>query len=41
MKYIQNQESHQGKKTFRDEYLNLSKQTATEHDERYIFKDPV
>jgi putative transposase len=37
--YIQNQEKHHAKKSFREEYLNLLEKFEVPHDERYIFKD--
>ena len=37
--YIENQESHHAKKTFRDEYLTFLEKFNVPHDERYIFKD--
>jgi putative transposase len=39
--YIENQESHHAKKTFREEYLDFLKRFEIEFDERYIFKDLV
>jgi putative transposase len=38
-KYIQNQEAHHKKQTFRDEYLAFLKKFKVEYDERYIFQD--
>jgi len=38
IKYIQNQESHHRKKTFKEEYLSLLKAFNVEHDEKYLFK---
>jgi len=38
IRYIQNQESHHAKTTFRDEYLAFLKKFDVVHDERYIFK---
>ncbi len=35
--YIQNQESHHSKKSFRDEYLSLLKRFDIAFDDRYIF----
>jgi REP element-mobilizing transposase RayT len=40
-KYIQNQEVHHKKQTFRDEYLGFLKKFKVEYDERYIFQDLV
>jgi len=36
--YIQNQETHHKKRTFREEYLEILKKFDVEYDERYIFK---
>lgn len=38
IRYIQNQERHHAKKSFRDEYLALLDRFEVPHDERYIFK---
>ena len=38
IRYIQRQEEHHARKTFRDEYLQLLEKFAVPHDERYIFK---
>lgn len=40
-KYIQNQEAHHQKQTFRDEYLAFLKKFKIEFDEQYIFKEMV
>lgn len=40
-KYIQNQEEHHSKKTFRDEYLNLLKEFKIEYAEQYIFQELI
>ena len=40
-KYIQNQEEHHRRQTFRDEYLGLLKEFNVEYDEQYIFKELV
>jgi putative transposase len=40
-KYIQNQEAHHKKQTFRDEYLDFLKKFKVDHDEQYIFKDLI
>ncbi len=41
-KYIQNQEAHHQKQTFRDEYLEcLKKKFKVEYDEQYIFQELV
>ena len=39
IRYIQNQEKHHAKKTFREEYLALLKKFEVPHEERFIFKD--
>jgi putative transposase len=39
--YIQNQESHHKKETFREEYLKFLKVFEIEYDERYIFNEPI
>ena len=36
--YIQNQENHHMKQTFRDEYLQLLKEFNVEYDDKYLFK---
>jgi REP element-mobilizing transposase RayT len=38
IRYIQNQEQHHSKLTFREEYLRFLKKYEIAHDERYIFK---
>ena len=38
VKYIQDQEKHHAKKTFKEEYLEMLKKLAVEYDERYLFK---
>jgi len=38
VKYIQNQEKHHAKRTFRDEYLQMLRKFHVEYDERYVFK---
>lgn len=40
-KYIQNQEEHHKKQTFRDEYLEFLQKFKVEYDEQYIFKDLI
>jgi REP element-mobilizing transposase RayT len=40
-KYIENQEAHHKKQTFRDEYLDFLKRFKVAYDEQYIFKDLV
>lgn len=37
-KYIENQEEHHKKRTFREEYLDLLKKFEVEFDERYVFQ---
>ena len=37
-KYIQNQEAHHKKQTFRNEYLGLLKKFNVENDDQYIFQ---
>ncbi len=37
--YIEKQEEHHGKKSFREEYKELLKEFEVEYDEHYIFKD--
>lgn len=39
--YIQNQENHHKKESFRDEYLKFLKAFEVDYDERYIFKEPI
>ena len=39
--YIQNQEQHHKKQTFREEYIELLKTHDIEFDERYIFQDLI
>lgn len=36
-RYIQNQEEHHAKKTFKEEYLLLLKNYEIEYDERFLF----
>jgi putative transposase len=38
IRYIQNQDEHHAKITFREEYLRSLKRYEIDHDERYIFK---
>jgi putative transposase len=40
-KYIQNQEAHHQKLTFREEYLALLENFKIEYDEKYIFQDLI
>ena len=37
-KYVQNQEEHHQKQSFRDEYLDLLKEFEIGYDEQYIFR---
>ena len=37
--YIENQEEHHRKKTFREEYVELLQKFDIAYDERYLFKD--
>ena len=39
--YIENQEQHHSKKTFRDEYLDFLKKFDVEYDEQFIFKEMI
>ncbi len=36
--YIQNQEQHHARQTFKDEYLDLLKKFEIEHDVKYLFE---
>ena len=36
-RYIQNQEEHHMKKTFRDEYLNILKNLEIDYNEKFLF----
>lgn len=38
IRYIQNQQKHHAKKSFRDEYLQLLEKFGVEYDGRYVFK---
>lgn len=38
VKYIQNQEVHHRKRTFKEEYLEMLKMFAVEYDQQYLFK---
>jgi putative transposase len=40
-KYIQNQEAHHKKQTFKEEYLGFLKKFKVEYDEQYVFKDMI
>jgi REP element-mobilizing transposase RayT len=39
--YIENQEQHHAKKSFREEYLDFLQKFEIEYDEKYIFKELV
>ena len=39
--YIQNQEEHHKKQTFREEYLEFLKKFNIEYDEKYIFQELI
>ena len=38
IRYIQDQQKHHAKKSFRDEYLELLERFGVEYDQKYIFK---
>jgi REP element-mobilizing transposase RayT len=38
IRYIENQQRHHAKKSFRDEYIELLEKFGVEYDARYIFK---
>lgn len=38
VKYIDNQEAHHTKRSFRDEYIDLLQKFAIEYDEKYLFE---
>jgi putative transposase len=38
IRYIQNQQKHHVKKSFRDEYVELLEKFGVEYDQKYIFK---
>jgi putative transposase len=38
IRYIQNQQRHHTRRTFREEYLERLGKFEVDHDERYIFK---
>ena len=40
-KYIQNQEEHHRKRTFKEEYLDFLKEYKIEYDKEFIFKDLI
>ena len=37
VRYVQNQESHHGYKTYEDEYISLLEEHEVEYDPRYVF----
>ncbi|MDB6059870.1 MAG: Transposase family [Verrucomicrobiales bacterium] len=39
IRYIQNQEKHHARKSFREEYIEFLKRFEIEHDERFVFKE--
>lgn len=39
--YIENQEVHHQKKTFREEYIQMLDYYGIDYNEKYIFKDPI
>lgn len=39
IRYIQNQEQHHAKQTFREEYLDILRKNEVEFDDRYVFQD--
>ena len=40
-KYIQNQEEHHKKQTFRDEYLDFLNKFKIDYDEQYVFQELI
>ena len=38
VKYIQNQETHHARRTFREEYLEMLEKFNVEYDDRYLFQ---
>jgi putative transposase len=38
IRYIENQQKHHAKRTFREEYLELLEKFGVEFDDRYVFK---
>ncbi len=38
IKYIQNQEKHHNKKSFKEEYIDFLEKFAVEYDEKYLFE---
>lgn len=41
IKYIENQEKHHQKKSFREEYLHFLEKFEIEYDEKYVFKELI
>lgn len=41
IRYIQDQQKHHAKKSFRDEYVDLLEKFGVEYDRKYIFKNSV
>lgn len=41
IKYIENQEEHHRKHTFRSEYIEFLKKFEVEYDEKFIFSEPL
>jgi len=39
IKYIENQENHHKKKTFREEYVEMLKKFEVEYNEKFVFED--
>ena len=39
VKYIQNQEVHHAKRSFKDEYISFLKLFGIEYDEKYVFRE--
>jgi len=39
-RYIEKQEEHHRKKTFREEYVELLREFGVDYDERYLFHEP-
>jgi hypothetical protein len=39
IRYIQNQEQHHARRSFREEYIRFLRKFEIEHEERFIFKD--
>ena len=38
IRYIENQQKHHAKKSFRDEYIDLLEKFGVDYDRRYVFK---